>query len=95
MLGYLSQQGASQLSEAGLINPRLGWVDSIDADLRSDFEQILASLENSEPITPTSQFNEIWAPIIELFKEVEQDADVDIDARLAEVEAEINQILEG
>ena len=95
LLGYLSQQGASQLSEAGLINPRSGWVDGIDADLRSDFEQILASLENSEPITPTSQFNEIWAPIIELFKEVEQDADVDIDARLAEVEAEINQILEG
>ena len=27
LLGYLSQQGASQLSEAGLINPRKGWVD--------------------------------------------------------------------
>lgn len=93
LLDYLSQQGASQLAEAGLINPRKGWRESISPKLASDYEQIFDSLGNSEPIEPHAKFNEIWKPIIALFKEVEHDADVDIETRLREVAEEINSVL--
>lgn len=93
LLDYLSRQGASQLARAGLINPRKGWRDQISTRLAADFEAIFASLANSEPIEPTPQFNEIWKPIIALFKEVEHDPNVDIPARLREVAQEIDAVL--
>lgn len=93
LLSYLSEQGASQLEEAGLINPHLGWRDSISPELTAAFEPMFEGLANSEPIQPNVKFNQIWAPIIALFKEVEASPDVDIPARLTEVAAQIDAIL--
>ena len=93
LLDYLSQQGAAELAEAGLINPRTGWRDSVEADLLDDYTEIFESLANSRPIRPSVKFNEVWAPVIDLFKAIETDQSTDIEAGLVQAEQEINAIL--
>jgi maltose-binding protein MalE len=93
LLDYLSQQGATELAEAGLINPRTGWRDSVEADVLDDYTEIMESLANSRPIRPNVKFNEVWAPVTDLFKALETDQSTDIAAGLASAEQEINAIL--
>jgi ABC-type glycerol-3-phosphate transport system substrate-binding protein len=93
LLDYLSQQGATELAEAGLINPRTGWRDSVEADVLDDYTEIFESLANSRPIRPNVKFNEVWAPVTDLFKALETDQATDIAAGLASAEQEINAIL--
>lgn len=93
LLAYLSERGDSQLESAGLINPRLGWRDKISPELTAAFQPMFDGLANSEPIEPNAEFNQIWAPIIALFKEIEASPDVDIESRLAEVSEQIDAVL--
>jgi ABC-type glycerol-3-phosphate transport system substrate-binding protein len=95
LLAYLSRQGGSQLRQAGLINPRKGWRQSISPQLRSDFREIFQSLSTSKPIKPLVKFNEVWKPVIDLFKAVEQDPNTDIRAGLKKAHDEIDKVLQS
>jgi ABC-type glycerol-3-phosphate transport system substrate-binding protein len=93
LMDYLSQQGATYLAEAGLINPRIGWREEADEELLALYDPIFNALAISEPITPHVKFNEVWAPVMDVFRAVEVDPNADIPALLAEAEQEINAIL--
>jgi ABC-type glycerol-3-phosphate transport system substrate-binding protein len=93
LLAFLSTKGASELRQAGLINPRKGWRQSVSRKLRSDYQEIFQSLASSKPIRPMAKFNEVWKPVIDLFKAVEQDPNVNIRARIAQANAEINEVV--
>jgi multiple sugar transport system substrate-binding protein len=93
LVDYLSQQGDTFLTQAGLINPRKGWRERLSEEQLAPYAEITESLLDSVPVEPHPKFNEIWAPVISVFKTVELDANADIPALLAEAEAEINQIL--
>jgi ABC-type glycerol-3-phosphate transport system substrate-binding protein len=93
LMDHLSQQGDSYLAVAGLINPRIGWRDGTPEELLALYTPIFNALAISAPITPHIKFNEVWAPVMDIFKTVEVDANADIPALLAEAETEINAIL--
>jgi ABC-type glycerol-3-phosphate transport system substrate-binding protein len=93
LLDHLSQQGDTFLTQAGLINPRKGWRDRLTEEQLAPYAEITESLLDSVPVEPHPKFNEIWAPVISVFKAVELDANADIPALLAGAEAEINEIL--
>jgi hypothetical protein len=93
LMDHLSQAGDTYLVEAGLINPRIGWRDAAPPEELAKYEPIFNALAISEPITPHVKFNEVWAPVMDIFRAVEVDPNADIPALLAEAEAEINAIL--
>jgi ABC-type glycerol-3-phosphate transport system substrate-binding protein len=90
---HLSQQGDTFLTQAGLINPRKGWRERLTEEQLAPYAEITESLLDSIPVEPHPRFNEVWAPVISVFKAVELDPNADIPALLAGAEAEINQIL--
>ena len=90
---HLSQQGDTFLTQAGLINPRKGWRDRLSEEQLAPYAEITESLLDSVPVEPHPKFNEIWAPVISIFKAVELDPNADIPALLASAEAEINEVL--
>ncbi len=93
LLDHLSQQGDSFLLEAGLINPRKGWRERLSEEDLAPYAEIIESLADSEPVDPNPQFNEVWAPVIAAFKEVETDPNADIPALLEQAESDINDVL--
>ena len=92
LMDHLSQQGDTFLTNAGLINPRKGWRDRLTEEDLAPYAEITESLLESVPVKSHPKFNEIWAPVISVFKAVELDANADIPALLAEAESEINEI---
>ena len=72
---YLSQQGDTFLTQAGLINPRKGWRERLSEEQLAPYTEITESLLDSVPVEPHPKFNEIWAPVIGVFKAVELDAE--------------------
>lgn len=92
-LAYKSMEGATYLQEAGLINPRKGWKDDVPEEELAKYKEIMDSLSNSEPVIGHTKYNEIWAPIINVFKSVELDANADIPSLVEECDKEINRIL--
>jgi multiple sugar transport system substrate-binding protein len=95
LMDHLSQQGASFLLEAGLINPRQGWRGQLSEQQLDPYTEIFESLEDSEPVDPHPAFNELWAPVIDVFTTVETNPDADIPALLEHAESEINAVLEA
>jgi multiple sugar transport system substrate-binding protein len=94
LMAYLSEQGDTYLTEAGLINPRKGWKERAPKDELDKYTEIIASLEKSKPIMPYVKFNEVWSAIIKVFKAVEVDPDADIPALIDACEKEINEIIQ-
>jgi ABC-type glycerol-3-phosphate transport system substrate-binding protein len=90
---HISQQGDTFLTQAGLINPRTGWRERLTEEQLTPYTEITESLLDSEPVEPHPKWNEIWAPVIGVFKAVELDANADIPALLAQAEAEIDEVL--
>jgi ABC-type glycerol-3-phosphate transport system substrate-binding protein len=90
---HLSQQGDTFLTQAGLINPRKGWRDRLTEEQLAPYAEITESLLDSIPVDAHPKFNEVWAPVISVFKAVELDPNADIPALLATAEGEINEVL--
>jgi len=93
LMDFMSQNGDSFLAEAGLVNPRVGWRENVPEELLAQYEEIFAALGNSHPIRPHIKFNEVWNPVMDIFKAVEVDPNADIPALMAQAESEINAIL--
>jgi multiple sugar transport system substrate-binding protein len=93
LIAYLSENGASMLTEAGLVLPRSGWFDSQPEDVQASYATIREALLRADPLPRHPRYNEIWEPVISVFQAVETNPEADIDALLQAAALEINGII--
>jgi multiple sugar transport system substrate-binding protein len=93
LIAHLSENGASLLTEAGLVLPRVGWYDSQPDDVQASYATIRQALLRADPLPKHPRYNEIWEPVISVFEAVESNRDADIDALLGAAELQINGVI--
>jgi multiple sugar transport system substrate-binding protein len=93
LIAHLSENGASMLTEAGLVLPRAGWFDSQPEDVQASYATIREALLRADPLPKHPRYNEIWEPVIAVFEAVESNPEADIDALLEAAALQINGVI--
>jgi multiple sugar transport system substrate-binding protein len=93
LIAYLSEHGASMLTDAGLVLPRTGWFDSQPDEVQASYATIRDALLRADPVQKHPRYNELWEPVITVFEAVEANPEADIDALLAAAQLQINGVI--